>query len=245
MLDVPAGSTAAKAGLHNGELIIACNGRAVRTVNDLRTLQDQAAGRKLTLAVIDREIPLKIELGDYAYVVMESQATAEFKVVPLAAASAVLPAKISAGGAVPRNDPVEALIDGKVVKGFGPIFANGVIDGAYKLDLGTLQRHSPGQYVLVRRREPRQAELRALRQRRHIRPRLEHRQPSGVHADHGRRHASYCAGRIRGHQHPPQQRRAAGQLPLAGLGGTPVTGEIGGENTAFQELQVVPVAAQR
>ena len=90
---VPAGSTAAKAGLHNGELIIACNGRAVQTVDDLRTLQDQAAGRKLTLAVIDREIPLKIELSDYAYVVMESQATADLKAVPLAPASAVLPAK--------------------------------------------------------------------------------------------------------------------------------------------------------
>ena len=35
-----------------------------------------------------------------------------------------------------NNDPISSLTDGKLAEGFGPIFANGITDGAYKLDLG-------------------------------------------------------------------------------------------------------------
>ena len=38
-----------------------------------------------------------------------------------------------------NNDPVSKLNDGQLEKGFGPIFANGVEDGAYKMDLGKSQ----------------------------------------------------------------------------------------------------------
>ncbi len=38
-----------------------------------------------------------------------------------------------------NNDPIGTLTDGKLAKGFGPIFANGIKDGAYKLDLGKSQ----------------------------------------------------------------------------------------------------------
>jgi len=35
-----------------------------------------------------------------------------------------------------NNDPIDVLIDGKLEKGFGPVFGNGIKDGAYKMDLG-------------------------------------------------------------------------------------------------------------
>lgn len=38
-----------------------------------------------------------------------------------------------------NNDPIETLTDGKLGKGFGPIFANGIRDGAYLMDLGSSQ----------------------------------------------------------------------------------------------------------
>ncbi|WP_435895182.1 PVC-type heme-binding CxxCH protein [Oceaniferula spumae] len=38
-----------------------------------------------------------------------------------------------------NNDPISILTDGKLSKGFGPIFANGIKDGAYKMDLGKQQ----------------------------------------------------------------------------------------------------------
>ncbi|MGJ8694685.1 MAG: DUF7133 domain-containing protein [Verrucomicrobiaceae bacterium] len=38
-----------------------------------------------------------------------------------------------------NNDPLSTLTDGKLASGFGPIFANGIKDGAYKMDLGKPQ----------------------------------------------------------------------------------------------------------
>ncbi|MDF1737940.1 MAG: sulfatase-like hydrolase/transferase [Verrucomicrobiales bacterium] len=38
-----------------------------------------------------------------------------------------------------NNDPLVSLTDGKLAKGFGPIFGNGIKDGAYKMDLGSSQ----------------------------------------------------------------------------------------------------------
>ena len=57
----------------------------------------------------------------------------------LAPASAVLPAKASAGGAETNNDPIESLTDGKIANSYGPIFANGVEGGMYKLDLAAVK----------------------------------------------------------------------------------------------------------
>ncbi|MFT5470483.1 MAG: azurin/lysophospholipase L1-like esterase [Verrucomicrobiales bacterium] len=38
-----------------------------------------------------------------------------------------------------NNDPIETLTDGKLARGFGPIFGNGIKDGAYKMNLGKPQ----------------------------------------------------------------------------------------------------------
>lgn len=139
LLTVPEGSLAARTGLQRGDVILACNGKEVRTVDDVLGLRDQAAGQKLSLTVTRNKKAETVELGDYPYLVMETQAAPTFKTVALAPSSAVVPAKVFSGGAPTGNDPLNALIDGKVVKGFGPIFQNGVIDGAYKLDLGAVR----------------------------------------------------------------------------------------------------------
>lgn len=38
-----------------------------------------------------------------------------------------------------NNDPLKSLTDGRLVEGLGPVFANGVKGGAYKMDLGSVQ----------------------------------------------------------------------------------------------------------
>lgn len=38
-----------------------------------------------------------------------------------------------------RNDPLKSLSDGKVAAGVGPVFGNGIRNGAYKMDLGSVQ----------------------------------------------------------------------------------------------------------
>jgi len=88
----------------------------------------------LNLLVMRGQKKVGIEIKEYAYVVTEVSGSNEFKTIPLASESAVVPAKATAGGAKTNNDPIESLVDGKITDGFGPVFANGD-HGMYKLDL--------------------------------------------------------------------------------------------------------------
>ncbi len=135
LLDVPAASPAAKAGLQKDDVIVACNDQPVRSMYDLRKLQDKAAGKKLALLVSRKQKKATLELKDYPYVVTESSGGTEFKSVPLRPAAGVVPAKVSVSAAKMNNEPVESLVDGKLVDGMGPLFDNGVVTGMYKLDL--------------------------------------------------------------------------------------------------------------
>ena len=138
LVDVPSTSSAAKAGLKKDDVIIACDNQPVRNLNDLGKWRDQAAGRKLTLAVMRGQKKVDIEIKEYAYVVTEVSGNSEFRTIPLAPVSAVVSAKAAAGGANTNNDPIETLVDGKIANGFGPVFANGVANGMYKLDLAAV-----------------------------------------------------------------------------------------------------------
>ena len=132
---VPADSPAAKAGLRSDDVILGCNSKPVRTIDDLRRIQSDAAGAKLSLSLFRKQQTLSLDLGDYAYAVVECRATPDFQTVRLAPAGERLSAKIAAGPET-KNEPLSALADGKVVKGYGPVFGNGVRSGRYKLDLG-------------------------------------------------------------------------------------------------------------
>ena len=116
-------------------MIVACNEQPVRSLYDLRKLQDKAAGKKLALLVSRKQKKVTLGIKDYTYVVTESSGGTDFKSVPLRPAAGVVPAKVSVGGARPNNDPVESLVDGKIGNDMGPLFANGVVTGMYKLDL--------------------------------------------------------------------------------------------------------------
>ena len=140
MLDVPAASPAAKAGFRKDDVIVACNGQPVRNMYDLRKLQDKASGKKLTLLVTRKQQQVSVELNDYVYVVTETSGNTEFKAVPLTPAAGVVPVTVSAGGAKMNKEPVESLVDGKIVDSMGPLFDNGVVTGMYKLDLAKVTR---------------------------------------------------------------------------------------------------------
>ncbi|MFY8199055.1 MAG: PDZ domain-containing protein, partial [Pirellula staleyi] len=138
VLNVPDTSPAAKADLRKDDVIVRCNEQPVRTVTDLHKLRDLAAGKKLTLTITRRQKQMKVIVGDDLYVVTESAETADFKTVAVLPASAVLPVRVSAGGASTNNDPIESLTDTKVANSYGPVFANGVETGMLKLDLASV-----------------------------------------------------------------------------------------------------------
>jgi len=135
LLDAPAGSDAAKAGLKKDDVVVSCNGKDARTVADLRSMTDQAAGQKLNLTVIRKQKQGVIEMSDYAYLVRENVWKPEFKTIPVAEASAVVPAKVSFAGAELTRGAADLLVDGKVAVNRGPTFANGVDTGMFKFDL--------------------------------------------------------------------------------------------------------------
>ena len=134
---VPGGSPAAKAGLAKDDVIAACNGKPVRTWEDLREIEDQAAGKALTISVVRKQQSLSAEVGDYVFAVTEYQSSPDFKTIPLNRVGAVLPVSITASEPGTENDPLSVLSDGKLAKSYGPVFGNGVVAGRYKLDLGT------------------------------------------------------------------------------------------------------------
>jgi hypothetical protein len=56
-----------------------------------------------------------------------------FRKLPLPATATA--ARLTTSGPT-ANDPPAVLLDGKLAQGYGPVFPNGVRNGAYKLDLG-------------------------------------------------------------------------------------------------------------
>ena len=133
---VSAGSPAARAGLQKDDVILACNGKPVRTVEDLGQARDEAAGKKLTLSAMRKQQLLSFDVNDYAFVATEYQSSPDFKAIPLAPAKAVLRAKVTASEPGTKNESLSVLTDGKLAKSYGPVFGNGVVAGKYKLDLG-------------------------------------------------------------------------------------------------------------
>ena len=238
LLDVPATSDAAKAGLQKDDVIIACNGKEVRTIEDLVAMRDQAAGRKLALSINRQRKPLPIDLLNYTYVVTETLADTGFKEAPVA--SAVVPAKVSSGGPRTVDGPLKALIDGKVGKGGHPIFQNGVTDGAYKLDLGESKSFAQvNTFSSTGRNRAKQNYI---------------LYGSNAATDPGWNVADAAVFTpimaVDTREVEPQEfevtsvRRSDGK-PVGSYrwlvwAVSPITGEIGGENSAYQELQVIP-----
>ncbi len=238
LLDVPATSDAAKAGLNKNDVITACNGKNVKSISDIIGIADQGTGQKLALTINRQQKPLTIDLKDYAYVVMETLATPEFKEVPLA--SVVVPAKISSGGPRTVDGSLAALIDGKLDKNGNPIFSNGVTDGAYKLDLAAVKSI---------------AQVNTFSFTGHNRAKQNYiLYGSNAAADPGWNVADTAVFlpimAVDTHEVEPKEceatsiRRSGGK-PLGSFrwlvwATSPYSGEIGGENTAYQELQVLP-----
>jgi len=241
VVSAPAASPAAKAGLQKDDVIRTCNGQPVRTVDDLQKLRDKARGKKLTLFAMRKQNQVTVEVSDYAYVVTESSGFPDFKMVPLVQASAVLPAKISAGGAPTNNDPIDSLTDGKVVNSYGPVFANGVDNGMYKLDLAAVKsiaqvntfsalgKRSWQSFVLYGSSAAADPGWNVA-DARVFTPIIAVDTRDGLPTD-------FVATSIRHSDGKP-----LGSYRWLVWAVSPVTGEIGGENTAFQELQVIPAA---
>ncbi|WP_442506827.1 PDZ domain-containing protein [Novipirellula sp. SH528] len=126
-------SGAAKAGLQEGDLIQGMNGTKIMTVGDLLKAYCRAGDGSLRVKVIrdQKAIDIPVVAGAYVAVEMASRPDDFAKLALSSNSSATI-----AANPLPTDAPLSVLNDGKLDEGYGPVFANGVFSGLYRMDLG-------------------------------------------------------------------------------------------------------------
>ena len=134
LTNVPKTSAAANAGLRENDLIQAVDGKPVATVEQLFGELSKTKSASVKLKVIRDQQATEVTVERQSVVEIESSSSASgFKklLLPSATNSVITTNKKT------DDDPLRTLTDGKLDQGYGPIFANGIHDGAYKMDLGS------------------------------------------------------------------------------------------------------------
>jgi hypothetical protein len=133
------------------------------------------------------------------------------------------------------NLPIEMLIDGQLANNYGPVFGNGIQDGAYKMDLGSVQAVAAitsWSYNQSRSRGAQKIALYGSNAATDPGWDLTKFTPLGT-IDTGPAKANYTAASLRA-----VEGQSLGQFRWIVWSVSPVTANGGGENTAFQELHV-------
>lgn len=133
LLDVPQGSMAAQAGFKINDLIQRLNEMKVSNVDSLLKAYVEAGEAPLKVLTVRNQKAQALDVRTAPYVATESVSSASgFARLRLPAQPA---GKVSANQPT-HNDPLDTLVDGKLAQGYGPVFGNGVVNGAYKMALG-------------------------------------------------------------------------------------------------------------
>lgn len=133
LIDVPTGSAAAAAGLRKNDVILAVNGMPTPDGRAFFAAVARAGDAALTLRVVRDQKAVDVPVTGAPFTTFEFAADS-------ASLSRLRPPAATRGTWSSRhptnNDPLMTLGDGKLAAGYGPVFSNGIRDGAYVLDLG-------------------------------------------------------------------------------------------------------------
>ncbi len=133
LTSVPEMSEAAEVGLRTGDLIQAINGQTVSGIGSLLKVLSSVGEEPLKLKVVRDQQAIQQTIERHSFVVEEiAEDTAGFK-------SLILPSNVAgrvSANQSTSNEPLECLVDGKLERNYGPVFPNGVRDGAYRIDIG-------------------------------------------------------------------------------------------------------------
>lgn len=133
LTDVPTASAADEAGLQIGDLIQGVNQTAVSNAEQLFRRLADIKSEALKLKVVRNQKTVELSATPESVVVIETAATpAGFTKLPVPKASGL---NVTASRDT-VNDPLTILTDGKLARGYGPVFPNAVFNGAYRMDLG-------------------------------------------------------------------------------------------------------------
>lgn len=233
LTEVPRNSAAGKVGLRVNDLIQSVNAKKVANINQLfRTLSGLSTA-SVTLKVVrnQKAMDLALELPVIA-IIETASASNGFVKLSIPAASK---GKVSANQKT-NNDPLSSLTDGRLGKGFGPVFSNGIHNGAYKLDLGTVQpvnAVTSWSFDMSRTRGAQQLTIYGSNSTTDPGWDFKAFTQLGVIDTVGIGKAAFTAASLRTPSGKP-----LGNFRWIVWAVSPVTATAGGENTAFQELAV-------
>ncbi len=134
--EVPAQSAAAQAGLRSGDLIQAVNGRRVTNIAEFYRVLAVDASEQLQLKVVRDQNAMELQVMRKVIVEIESVSSPNaFQKIRMPEATRyTITAKPQT-----NNQPLSVLTDGQLTDNFGPVFANSIQHGIYKMDLGAVK----------------------------------------------------------------------------------------------------------
>ena len=136
LIEVPTNSEAALHGFKEGDVIQQINGKATPTIKTLLQTYLRAGNKVLNIKFVRQQQTQEILIKKQPWIDLESSKNTEsFKQIPIPKAHQfALSSSIKT-----NNDPLTSLSDGQLVRSYGPVFANGTKNTAYKMDLGKVR----------------------------------------------------------------------------------------------------------
>lgn len=139
LVDVPAGSLLAGAGLRTEDLIQTLGGQPVRTIRELLERTDAAGAGVLRVGYVRGQAVAETSVSNLVLVAREASTSGSFQALSPRLGSRVrIPIFALAAKPTVNNEPLSSLRDGEIARHYGPVFANGVRDGMYRIDLGAV-----------------------------------------------------------------------------------------------------------
>lgn len=230
---VPRNSVAARAGLRANDLVQAVNGKSAAEIGQLFRLLSKLQSASVTLRVVRDQKAIEVSLELPAVVVTETAKDPSGLVkLPVSAARKV---HVTASQKT-NNESLSSLTDGRLGKGFGPVFGNGIRNGAYKLDLGRelpVSAVTSWSYDMGQVRGTQKLTIYGSRSASDPGWDLNAFTQLGVIDTGDSERAAYTAASLRA-----ASGKSLGSFRWIVWSVSPVTATAGGENTAFQELAV-------
>ncbi|TWU46070.1 hypothetical protein Poly51_54650 [Rubripirellula tenax] len=134
--DVKPTSDAARSGLKDGDLIQGINGSGVKRAVDLLAVFQNGDGAPVSLKLVRDQQAMELVIEPTVVVSFESSETDDgfSTLVPEAQTNRNVDTNLGV-----KESPTRVLVDGKLNRGYGPVFPNGVTGGIYRMDLGSPQ----------------------------------------------------------------------------------------------------------
>lgn len=133
----PSGCDALRQGFRENDLILAINQRDVKSTRELLAALARVGDMPAIATVLrnQEEEQVTLEDGPHLRVTLADDVSDLLDTLSPPRTNPVISSSVSTS-----NEPLTSLIDGKLGRGYGSIFPNGVTSGAYKIDLGAMRK---------------------------------------------------------------------------------------------------------